>query len=175
MRKPTGGSGQPLAHPATGTAHGSGAYGVLVRLTHKAAPGCGKIDYWAGAVAVGVSYKEDGPAPGGAAAGGRPGGGCRTARTRRTPAVVAELWNGGGGRDAFKVGMVLSDLIPARSADGRRCSRRTAGERPVARDGRRETASSGRAWSTSGNVRMKDAAPNRIAFTQIPDFDRPVN
>jgi len=26
-----------------------------------------------------------------------------------------------------------------------------------------------------GNVGMKDAAPNRIAFHPDPDFDRPVN
>ncbi|MDB5310842.1 MAG: dinB 2 [Gemmataceae bacterium] len=37
-----------------------GSFGVLVRLTHKAAARLRKIDYWAGAVSVMVSYL-DGP------------------------------------------------------------------------------------------------------------------
>ncbi len=158
----------------------AGAYGVLVRLTHKAAARLRKIGYWAGAVAVGVSFRDDGPPD----AAGRPryrgwDAGCRVPHCQDTPALVravARLWAGRpAGVVPKKVGMVLSDLKPARCAtpslfpDDRR-----AGELSKAMDG--VNAEFGASVVHLGSMHgYESAAPNRIAFTRIPDLDRRVS
>jgi DNA polymerase-4 len=155
----------------------AGAYGVLVRLTHKAAARLRKIDYWAGAVSVGVSYKEDGPSAGWGRAGWEAGR--HVPHCQDTPGilrVVAELWGKRpAGGTPFKVGMVLSDLIPACSAtpslfeDDRKANELSHAMDAVNREFGASVVHLGAMFG------MKDAAPNRIAFTQIPDFDREVN
>ena len=161
----------------------AGAHGVLVRLTHKAAARLRKIGYWAGAVSVGVSYLDDGPREkAGWRGSGGPGAweaGCRLPVCQDTLNIlraVGRLWEGRPpGGVPFKVGMVLSALVPEASAtpslfeDDRR-----AGVLSHAMDGvNREFGASVVYFGSMFGLR--DAAPTRIAFTQIPDFDRPVN
>jgi DNA polymerase-4 len=74
----------------------------------------------------------------------------------------------------FKVGMVLTDLRPARSAtpslfdvDRRQADLSHALDAVNAEFGA-SMAYFGGMWG------MQDAAPTRVAFTQIPDFDRRV-
>lgn len=147
----------------------AGAYGVLVRLTHKAAARLRRIDYWAGAVSVGVRYDD---CRGWDA-------GCRVGLCQDTPNLlraVAALWGhrppGGVPR---KVGMVLSDLVPARSATRSLFDAdRRAAELSHAMDGvNREFGANvvyvGSMWG------MKGAAPTRIAFNRVPEFDRTIN
>lgn len=151
-----------------------GAYGVLMRLVHKAAARLRKINYWCGAVSVGASFL-----------GSEPGDAVwweesvRVPRCHDTPAILAaamKLWElRVRNRRPFKVGTVLSDLVPARSAT------------PSLFDEDRQGEDISRALDAvngqfGGNVvylgamfGMRDAAPTRIAFTQIPDFDNRVN
>jgi DNA polymerase-4 len=151
-----------------------GAYGVLMRLVHKAAARMRKIGYWCGAVSVGASFM-----------GTEPGDSVwweestRVTRCHDTPAIVAaasKLWERRiRDRKPFKVGTVLSDLIPARSAT------------PSLFDEDRQGEDISHALDTvngqfGGSVvylgamfGMRDAAPTRIAWTQIPDFDKRVN
>jgi DNA polymerase-4 len=157
----------------------AGAYGVLVRLTHKAAARLRKIEYWVGAVSVGVSFLDD---PAGAKTGwGRSGwnAGCRLPHCQDTPGIlraVEMLWKERPkGRKPFKVGMVLSDLRPARSAtpslfeDDRKAAALSHAMDEV-------NAEFGASVVHFGAMHgLEDAAPNRVAFTQIPDFDRRVS
>jgi DNA polymerase-4 len=145
------------------------AYAVLVRLTHKAAARLRKIGYWAGGVSVGVRYKD----------GGGWDAGCRFPCCQDTLSVLqelGELWKRRPeGGVPFKIGMVLFDLVPARSATPSLFEYdRKMTELSHAMDGaNREFGSNvvyfGTMWG------MADHAPNRIAFTQIPDFDRTVS
>jgi DNA polymerase-4 len=188
----------------------AGAYGVLVRLTHKAAARLRKINYWAGGVSVDVSFQDSVRAEepplrqvsraASAAlpdefAAGEPDAppppyqsrwrsqrrwdlGCRLPHCQDTPNIleaVATLWRQRPPGTPFKVGMVLWDLRPARSAtpslfeDDRK-----------ARDVSRTMDDVNREFGASvihygAMFGLKDAAPSRVAFTQIPDFDRRVN
>ncbi len=160
-----------------------GAYGILVRLTHKAAARLRKIDYWAGAVSVGVGYKDDRPAEKTGWNGGYGGGGWQAGRhvplCQDTPTiltVVGDLWRARPpGGVPFKVGVVLSDLVPARSATPSlfEADRKAAELSHAMDDVNREFGSNVVYFGTMHG--MQDQAPTRIAFTQIPDFDRPVN
>ena len=157
-----------------------GAYGVLVRLTHKAAARLRKVGYWAGGVSVGVSYLGE---PGTVAAPsgwGKAGwsAGCRFPHRQDTPGVlqfVSDLWaRRPPGGVPFKVGMVLTDLRPAASAtpslfevDRKQTDLSHAMDAVNAEFG-------GSVVHFGGMWGMKDAAPTRVAFTQIPDFDRRV-
>ncbi|HEV3384696.1 MAG TPA: DNA polymerase [Gemmata sp.] len=195
-----------------------GAYGVLVRLTHKAAARLRKINYWAGSVSVSVSFQEpssphlpdattrtDDPTairallpdahypnwesvePDDAQPAPKPRGwrsqrhwdaGCHLPLCRDTPNIlraVARLWQGHPPGIPFKVGMVLADLRPARSATPSLFEEdRRADDLSHAMDEvNREFGASVIHFGTMHG--LKDAAPTRVAFTQIPDFDRRVN
>jgi DNA polymerase-4 len=155
----------------------AGAYGILVRLTHKAAARLRKIDYWAGAVSVGIGFRDDSPGAGWHG-GNSWDAGCRVPHCQDTPAIlraVAKLWDRRPrGREPFKVGMVLADLKPARCAtpslfeDDRKAAE-------VSRAMDAVNAEFGASVIHFGAMHgMEDQAPTRIAFTQIPDFDRRV-
>jgi DNA polymerase-4 len=158
----------------------AGAYGVLVKLTHKAAARLRRIGYWAGAVSVGVSYTEGygtvpDPVGWGRASWGT---GCRFPHRQDTPGILQEVSNLWGRRPPggvpFKIGMALADLRPARSATPSLFEAdRRQGELSHAMDEvNREFGSSVVYFGSMFG--MRDAAPTRIAFTQIPDFDRRV-
>ncbi len=158
----------------------AGAYGVLVRLTHKAAARLRKINYWAGAVSVGVSYQgEPGTVPD-PVGWGRASweAGCRFPHRQDTPGILEEVGNLWRGRPPggvpMKVGMVLADLLPARSATPslfEEDRRRT--DLSHAMDGVNRECGANVIYFGS-MFGLRDAAPTRIAFTQIPDFDRGV-
>jgi DNA polymerase-4 len=157
-----------------------GAYGVMSRLTHKAAARLRKVGYWAGGVSIGVSYLgEPGavPVPSGWGRTGW-GAGARFPHRQDTPGIlhaVSDLWKKRPPEGVpFKVAMVLTDLRPARSAtpslfeaDRRQADLSHAMDEVNAEFG-------GNVVHFGGMWGMRDAAPNRIAFTQIPDFDRRV-
>ncbi len=157
----------------------AGAFGVLARLTHKAAARMRKIGYWAGSVAISVSFKDDHAQ---AKVGwGRSGWGvgCRVPFCQDTPNIlraVEMLWRERpAGRMPFQVGMVLAELRPARSATPSLFEDdRKAAELSHAMDD--VNAEFGASVVHFGSMHgLEDAAPNRIAFTQIPDFDRRVS
>jgi DNA polymerase-4 len=151
-----------------------GAYGVLMRLVHKAAARMRKINYWCGAVSVGASFlgTEYGDSVWWEES-------VRVPRCCDTPAILtaaSKLWELRiRDRRPFKVGTVLSDLVPARSAT------------PSLFDEDRQGEAISHALDTVNGqfgasvvylgamFGMRDAAPTRIAFTQIPDFDKRVN
>jgi DNA polymerase-4 len=156
----------------------AGAYGILVRLTHKAAARLRKIGYWTGRVSVGVSYQDDSPELKGGWGRGGWDAGVRLPHCQDTPNIlyaVAKLWKRRPAGTPFKVGVVLSDLRPARSAtpslfeDDRKAAAVSAAMDDV-------NAEFGASVIHFGAMHgLEDAAPTRIAFTQIPDFDRRVS
>jgi DNA polymerase-4 len=159
-----------------------GAYGVLMRLVHKAAARLRKIGYWCGAVSVGASFL-----------GGERGDSLwweesvRVPRCCDTPAIVSaasKLWElrpwrtnhpPGDHRKPFKVGTVLSDLIPARSATPSLFDEDRKGEDISAAMDEVNAEFGASVVYLGAMFGMRDAAPSRVAFTQIPDFDRRVN
>ena len=155
----------------------AGSYGVLVRLTHKAAARLRKIDYWAGAVTVNVGFlaNEARTKTGWNRSGWS--GWCHVPLCQDTPNLlraVESLWIRRPEGVPFQVGMVLSDLRPARSAtpslfeDDRKASELSHAMDEV-------NAEFGASVVHFGAMHgLESAAPNRIAFTQIPDFDRRV-
>ncbi|MCI0700623.1 MAG: DNA polymerase [Planctomycetia bacterium] len=151
-----------------------GAYGVLMRLVHKAAARLRKIKYWAGAVSVGASFLGDEP---GKSVWWEES--VRVPRCQDTQSFVSaatKLWEFRvRNRTPFKVGTVLSDLIPARSATPSLFDEdRQAEDISAAMD--EVNAEFGASVVYLGAMfGMRDAAPTRVAFTQIPDFDRRVN
>jgi len=154
---------------------GAGAFGVLMRMVHKAAARLRKMNYWCGAISVGATFlgTERGDSDWW-------GDGTRVPRCRDTPALVTaatQLWERRP-RDhgaPFKVGTVLSDLVPARSAtpslfeEDRQAEEISDAMDDVNAEFGASVIHLGAMWG------MQDAAPTRIAFTQIPDFDRRVN
>lgn len=151
-----------------------GAYGVLMRLVHKAAARLRKIGYWCGAVSVGASFL-----------GSEPGDSVwweesvRVPRCHDTPAILAaamKLWELRlRDRRPFKVGTVLSDLVPARSATPSLFDEDRQGE-DISRALDAVNGQFGASVVYLGAMfGMRDAAPTRIAWTQIPDFDNRVN
>ncbi len=152
----------------------AGACGVLMRLVHKAAARLRKIGYWCGAVSVGVSYL--GEARGDSAWWEES---ARVPRCQDTPALLAaasKLWAlRARGRPPFKVGTVLSELVPARSATPSLFDEDRKGE-DLSHAMDAVNAEFGASVVYLGAMfGMRDAAPSRVAFTQIPDFDRRVN
>ena len=152
----------------------AGAYGVLMRLVHKAAARLRKIGYWAGAVSVGASFlgEERGDSVWWEES-------VRVPRCQDTPAFVAaaaRMWEKRvRGRTPFKVGAVLSELVPARSATPSLFDEDRKGE-DISRALDTVNAEFGASVVYLGAMfGMRDAAPSRVAFTQIPDFDRRVN
>ncbi len=152
----------------------AGAYGVLIRLVHKAAARLRKINYWAGSISVGVRFLD---ADRGDAV--RWEESVRVPRCRDTQAFVAaaaKMWeHRPRGRTPFKVSMVLSELVPARSATPSLFDDdHQAEDLSHAMD--EVNAEFGASVVYLGSMfGMRDAAPSRVAFTQIPDFDRRVN
>lgn len=156
----------------------SGSFGVLVRLTHKAAARLRKIGYWTGTVSITVRFL-------GEPQDARSGWGRSSWRVWRhvphcqdTPGIlraVEVLWKQRPpGRTVFQVGIMLSDLRAARSATPSlfEDDRKAAGLSTAMDD---VNAEFGASVVHFGSVHgLEHAAPNRIAFTQIPDFDRRV-
>ncbi len=153
-----------------------GAYGVLVRLTHKAAARLRKIDYWAGAVAIGVNFRDDSANVGWGRSSWQAGRHMpRCQDTLNILRNVTTLWKSRPlNREPFKVSMVLSDLVPARCAtpslfeDDRRAAEAARAMDEVNHE------FGGSMVYLGAMFGMTDSAPTRIAFTQIPDFDREV-
>jgi DNA polymerase IV len=152
----------------------AGAYGVLMRLVHKAAARMRKIGYWCGAVSVGASFlgEERGESVWWEES-------TRLPRCQDTPAILAaaaKLWAlRARGRPPFKVAAVLSDLVPARSATPSLFDEDHKAE-ALSHAMDEVNAEFGASVVYLGAMfGMRAAAPSRIAFTQIPDFDRRVN
>ncbi len=147
----------------------AGSHGVIVRLIHKAAARLRGMDYWCGALSVGLRYAD----------GSRWDAGCRVARCQDTPSLLrafGQLWHHRPpGREPKKVGMVLSDLVPARSAtpslfpDDQKATELSHTVDDVNREFGRSTVYFGTMHG------MEDTAPTRIAFTRIPEFDRAIS
>ena len=149
----------------------AGARQVLVRLIHKAAARLRKMGYWAGAVAVTVSYVGD-------PKGGWGGGGWAQATTvphcQDTLSFLyaaARLWERKPAGRLLKVGVVLSELIPARSAtpslfdaDQQRNDLSHAMDQA-------NRAFGPNAAYFGGMFGQTDAAPMRISFTHVPDAE----
>ena len=103
----------------------------------------------------------------------------RLPRCQDTPAFVAaaaRLWERRvRDRKPFKVGMVLSELVPARSATPSLFDEDRKGE-DISHALDTVNAEFGASVVYLGAMfGMRDAAPSRVAFTQIPDFDRRVS
>jgi len=151
-----------------------GAYGVLMKLVHKAAARMRKIGYWCGSVSVGVSFM--GETRGDSVWWGES---ARVPRCQDTPAILAtaaQLWKLRiRDRKPFKVATVLSDLVPARSATPSLFDEDRKGE-SISHAMDDVNAEFGASVVYLGAMfGMRNAAPSRVAFTQIPDFDRRVN
>jgi DNA polymerase-4 len=157
----------------------AGSFGVLARLTHKASARMRKIGFWAGAVSVSVGFENDDANR--KVGWGRSGWSAwsHIPLCQDTPNIlraVTQLWNQRPkGRVPFQVGMVLSDLRPTRSATLSLFETdQKAAELSHAMDD--VNAEFGASVVHFGAMHgLEDAAPNRIAFTQIPDFDRRVS
>jgi DNA polymerase-4 len=168
-----------------------GAYGVLMRLVHKAAARLRKINYYAGAISVGASFL-----------GNEPGDsvwweeGARLPRCQDTPSFVAaaaKLWEKRPwraqpgeqvhparrppqqGRKPFKVGTVLGELVPARAATPSLFDEDHKGADISAAMDEINSEFGTSVVYLGAMFGMRDAAPSRVAFTQIPDFDKRVN
>jgi DNA polymerase-4 len=156
-----------------------GAYGVLVRLAHKATARMRKIGYWAGSISVGVNFRDAAPrqVSGWTSYGWKAS--CRMAHCEDTPTVlraVSALWEKRPpGGVPYKVGMVLSDLRSTRnSTPSLFPEERSQADLSRAMD--KVNHEFGASVVYFGSMfGLRDAAPTRIAFTQIPDFDREVN
>jgi DNA polymerase-4 len=145
----------------------AGAYGVLMRLVHKAAARLRKIGYWCGSVSVGGSFV--GADPGDAVWWDES---VRVPRCQDTPAIVAAaagLWaRRMSGLTPFKVGVVLGELVPARSATPSLFDEDRKGE-DISRALDGVNAEFGASVVYLGAMwGMRDAAPSRVAFTHIP-------
>ena len=144
----------------------AGAYAVLSKLIHKAAARLRSIDYWAGHLSVMVRYED----------GGAWETGCHLPRCQDTLNVLLafnELWKHRPPAGQPKqVSMVLTDLVPARSATpslfefDRQVTVLSHAMDRVNRVFGRQAVHFG-----SRHGLGDEAAPTRVAFTQIPDFD----
>jgi len=79
------------------------------------------------------------------------------------------------GRKPFKVGMVLSELVPARAATPSLFDEDHKAEDVSAAMDEVNAEFGASVVYLGAMFGMRDAAPSRVAFTQIPDFDRRVN
>src|SRR5262249_6487757 len=148
-----------------------GAFGVLMRLVHKAAARLRKIEYWCGAISLGVSYLGD-----------ERGDSMwwdestRVPRGQDTPALIAAAVQlcekRARGHKPFKVATTLSDLVPARSATPSLFDEDRKGEDISAAMDEVNAEFGASVVYLGAMFGMRDAAPTRIAFTQIPDFDK---
>jgi DNA polymerase IV len=151
-----------------------GAYGVLMRLVHKAAARLRKINYWAGAISVGASFMGHEPSDSEWWEAS-----VRLPRCQDTPAFVGaakKLWEKRiKGRKPFKVATVLSELVPARAATPSLFDEDRQGEDISAAMDDINSEFGASVVYLGAMFGMRDAAPSRVAFTQIPDFDKRVN
>jgi len=143
----------------------AGAHGVLSRLIHKAAARLRTIDYWAGALAVGVRYDT-----GHTWDAGRKLPRCQD--TLNLLRAFGRMWEDRPPvGQPLQVWMVLSDLVPARSATpslfefDRQVTDLSHAMDRVNRLFGKHTVRFGTA------VGSEETAPTRIAFNQIPEFD----
>jgi DNA polymerase-4 len=146
-----------------------GAYGVLVRLIHKAAARLRTVDYWTGAFSAGVRFRD-----GGQWNARRRLGHCQDTLTLLR--VFGEAWaDRPRGREPVQVYMVLSELVPARCAtpslfdEDRKATELSHAMDEVNREFGRYAVRFGALWGS------EDTAPTRVAFGQVPDFNRVVS
>ncbi len=154
----------------------AGAYGVLMRLSHKAAARLRKIGYCAGAVAVHLRLLDPAGPRGHARAWSDD---CRLPLCQDTPTILAavrRLWHRRprGPWIPFHVGVVLSELRPQHCTtpslfeDDHTALRLSHTLDAV------NAACGANALHFGAMHGSEQTAPPRIAFTQIPDFDRRV-
>lgn len=144
----------------------AGAYGVLSKLTHKAAARLRTMDYWAGAIAIGLRYAD----------GGRWDVGCKVPQCQDTYNLLlamSHLWahRPEHAPQPKQVWMVLTDLVPARSATqslfefDRQVTALSHAMDTVNRRFGKHSVRFGTAWGS------EETAPTRIAFDRIPEFN----
>lgn len=141
-----------------------GAYGVMVKLIHKAAARLRGANHWCGQMAVTVRYEH----------GERWDAGCKVIRTQDTLSLLRafeRLWQSRCPGKPVQVGMVLFDLTP------------TPVTTPSLFEGDRDLVEVSHAMDKINRQFGKntihfgtlcgseETAPTRIAFTQIPEFD----
>lgn len=144
----------------------AGAYGVLSKLTHKTAARLRTMDYWAGAIAIGLRYDD----------GSRWDAGTKLPRCQDTLNLLRALTDLWGRRPADapqpkQVWMVLADLVPARSATpslfpfDRQVTELSHAMDTVNRRFGKHSVRFGTAWGS------EEAAPTRIAFNRVPVYN----
>jgi DNA polymerase-4 len=144
----------------------AGAHGVLSKLVHKAAARIRSIDYWAGALEVGMLYRDR----------GRWEAKCKLAVCQDTLSILraaGELWAGRPARvgPPLQVWMVLYDLVPSQVVTPSlfECDRRMNELSHVMDAVNRKFGKNSLRFGTVCG--SEEAAPTRIAFNQIPRFD----
>lgn len=146
--------------------HPDGARGVMVRLIHKACARLRSVDYWAGAMAVGVRYQD----------GAKWHTACQLPHCQDTLnwlLAFGKLWDTRP-TDAgpiLQVWMVLTDLKPATAATpslfepDRQVMKLSHTMDAINRKFGKHSVRFG------GVVGSEETAPTRIAFNQIPKFN----
>jgi DNA polymerase-4 len=138
------------------------AWGVMVRLVHKAAARLRKVNYWAGQVIVTVSGGE-----GERYAFARPVAPCQDTFTLLQAA--AEGWTACPPGKPFKIGVVFADLVPAEAATPSLFPHdRQMNTLSHAMDRVNKAFGPNSVYLGSMFGRTQNA-PMRIAFTHIPD------
>jgi len=143
-----------------------GARGVLVRLIHKAAARLRTIDYWTAALSVTVKHRN----------GSRWDIGCHLPRCQDTLNLLkafAHMWEARPPNCGMpmQVGMVLSDLVPARTAtpslfeQDRQLTVLSHAMDRVNRTFGKNAVHFGTLFGA------EDSAPTRVSFTRIPEFN----
>ena len=138
------------------------AWGVMVRLVHKAAARLRKVNYWAGQVVVKVSDAE-----GGRFASAKPVAPCQDTFTLLHAASVG--WAKCPPTKPHKIGVVFTDLVPASAATPSLFSHeRQMRTLSYAMDQVNKAFGPNAVYLGSMFGRTQNA-PMRIAFTHIPD------
>ena len=142
-----------------------GAHGVFSRLIHKAGARLRTIGYWAGALSIFVQYldRESWEA------------GCHLPRCQDTLTMLrsfGDLWKHRPPQGRLlKIGMVLTDLVPTRSATPslfEHDQQSTVLSHVMDKVNRTFGKHAIRFGTVIGS---EDTAPSRIAFSQIPEFN----
>lgn len=138
------------------------AWGVMVRLVHKAAARLRKVNYWAGQVVVTVADGD-----GGKFASARPVAPCQDTFTLLRAA--ADVWAVRPPTKPFQIGVTFTDLVPAASATPSLFSHeRQMTTLSHAMDRVNKAFGPNAVYLGSMFGRTMNA-PMRIAFTHIPD------
>ena len=146
-----------------------GARQVIVKLIHKAAARLRKMDYWAGNIVVSVYHIGD---PGNPWDGGGWAAGTSVPHCQDTLSFLhaaAALWEAKPPAKPMKVGIVLADLVPSRSA-----TPSLFGVDRQTNDLCHMMDRVNRAFGPNtvyfgGMYGQTNSAPMRISFTHIPD------